>query len=397
MKNTIFKLFLLLTLVLSLTLSFASCDALLGGDDDGVSDGGTENGSNQNGGMNGDTPTDDAGAHTHVFSEWITTKPAACNTKGELARVCYDCNARESQEIPALDHVYVNGVCSACGHSTSTSGGTSTDKTDEIKDTGKMDSFDYSRIPAFSGAEYVTVNENTPFFTADELVTESYENYGALDPILRCTVATACLGKDIMPTEDRGNISHDPTGWVQATYSCVSGGYLYNRCHLIAWQLAAENNNKQNLITGTRFLNAAMIPFENMIASYIKETENHVMYRVTPVFVGDELLCRGVLIEAYSVEDEGDGISFNVFFYNAQPGVVLDYATGKSRAEGDTNVPDTTPEEHDYVLNTSSKKVHTPTCRYAESMKESNKEYYTGYLEDLIEEGYVAAGCCHPE
>ena len=192
-------------------------------------------------------------------------------------------------------------------------------------------------IPEFDGeTPYVIINENIPFFTEEEIVNESYEQYGELDGLGRCTVCIACVGVDIMPTEERGSIgSVKPSGWQTVKYDFVSGKYLYNRCHLIGYQLTGENANKQNLITGTRFLNIeGMLPFENMIADYVKETENHVMLRVTPIFEGENLLASGVLMEAWSVEDNGEGICFNVYAYNSQPGVIIDYATGNSHAEG---------------------------------------------------------------
>lgn len=191
-------------------------------------------------------------------------------------------------------------------------------------------------IPEFDGeTPYVIINDNIPFFTEDEIVSKSYESYGDLDGLGRCTVCIACVGIDIMPTDDRGSISSvTPTGWVNVEYDFISGKYLYNRCHLIGYQLTGENANRENLITGTRFMNTkGMLPFENMIADYVKETNNHVMLRVTPIFDGDNLVASGVLMEAWSVEDDGDGICFNVYIYNNQPGVIIDYATGESRAE----------------------------------------------------------------
>ena len=174
-----------------------------------------------------------------------------------------------------------------------------------------------------------------PDFSENEITSVSYEYYSELDALGRCGVCIASVGQDIMPTEKRGSIGQvKPTGWHTVKYDFVDGKYLYNRCHLIGFQLTGENANKRNLITGTRYLNVeGMLPFENMVADYVKETENHVMYRVTPIFVGDELLARGVHIEAESVEDGGDGIMFNVFCYNVQPGVVLDYATGEGTAD----------------------------------------------------------------
>lgn len=187
-------------------------------------------------------------------------------------------------------------------------------------------------VPAYAGSAYVIINDSQPQFTQEELRTNGYEYYAQLDTLGRCVYATACLGRELMPTGERGSISHvKPSGWVQAQYDCVDGGNLYNRCHLIGWQLSGEDANVGNLITGTRYMNVeGMLPFENMVADYIKETGNHVMYRVTPIFEGDELVARGVQLEALSVEDGGDGICFHVYVYNVQPGVVIDYATGES-------------------------------------------------------------------
>ena len=195
--------------------------------------------------------------------------------------------------------------------------------------------FDFSALPPYSGEPYISVCGGDPDFSEDEITSVSFEYYSELDALGRCGVCIASVGQDIMPTEKRGSIGQvKPTGWHTVKYDFVDGKYLYNRCHLIGFQLTGENANKRNLITGTRYLNVeGMLPFENMVADYVKETGNHVMYRVTPIFVGDELLARGVHIEAESVEDGGDGIMFNVFCYNVQPGVVLDYATGEGMAD----------------------------------------------------------------
>ena len=184
---------------------------------------------------------------------------------------------------------------------------------------------------------YTVVNDNIPTFTKDEITTESFEHYSDLDDLGRCGPASACIGIDLMPTEERGAIGQvKPSGWQTVKYDIVDGKYLFNRCHLIGYQLSGENANEKNLITGTRYLNVdGMLPFENQVADYVKETEYHVMYRVTPVFEGDNLVAAGVQMEAYSVEDAGDGVCFNIFAYNVQPGVVIDYATGESRLEED--------------------------------------------------------------
>ncbi len=188
------------------------------------------------------------------------------------------------------------------------------------------------QVPAYSGKPYVVLNGNTPSFQPQELETDAYEYYSDLDSLGRCGYTMACIGRETMPTEDRESISSvKPTGWVQNRYDFVDGESLYNRCHLIGFQLTGENANKQNLITGTRSLNVeGMLPFENMVADYIKETGNHVLYRVTPIFEGNELVARGVQMEGWSLEDGGEGICFHVYCYNNEPGVVIDYATGEN-------------------------------------------------------------------
>ena len=195
--------------------------------------------------------------------------------------------------------------------------------------------FSLREIPAYSGTPYTEVNGNKPYFTEADLTTQSFETYSELDSLGRCGVAYANVGQDLMPTEPRGEIGAvKPTGWHTAKYDSVDGKYLYNRCHLIGYQLTAENANKKNLITGTRYLNVdGMLPFENMVADYIHETGNHVLYRITPVFDGNNLVASGVEMEAESVEDQGESISFHVFCYNVQPGIGIDYATGDSWAE----------------------------------------------------------------
>ncbi len=185
-------------------------------------------------------------------------------------------------------------------------------------------------IPAFSGIAYVILQDNQPQFEPEDMTDESYEFYSPLDSLERCGYAMACLGPETMPKEDRESISNiKPSGWVQAFYDFVDGEALYNRCHLIGFQLSGENANERNLITGTRYMNTeGMLPFENMVADYIQETGNHVIYRVTPIYSSDELVARGVQMEAKSVED--DEICFHVYVYNNQPGVTIDYATGES-------------------------------------------------------------------
>lgn len=196
-------------------------------------------------------------------------------------------------------------------------------------------------IPAYDGKAYVAVNNNEPFFTDSDMTTTAFENYSDLDSLGRCGVAYANICKDIMPTEERGKIGMiKPSGWHTVKYDVIKDRYLYNRCHLIGYQLAGENANPKNLITGTRYLNVeGMLPFENLVADYVNNTGNHVLYRVTPMFSGSNLVANGVLIEAKSVEDNGGGILFNVYCYNVQPGVGINYENGDSWLDG------TTPQE----------------------------------------------------
>lgn len=191
---------------------------------------------------------------------------------------------------------------------------------------------DLEDIPAYSGQPYVVVNDNEPYFDRDDFTKKSFESYSPLDALGRCGVAYANIGEDLMPTEERGSIGMiKPSGWQTVKYDFIDGKYLYNRCHLIGYQLSGENANERNLITGTRYMNTqGMLPFENEVAEYVKDTGNHVLYRVTPIFEGNNLVADGVLMEAMSVEDRGLDIEFNVFVYNVQPNVKIDYKTGKS-------------------------------------------------------------------
>lgn len=193
--------------------------------------------------------------------------------------------------------------------------------------------FDLSIVPPYENSPYAIINNNEPFFTDDQLTTASFEMYSELDELGRCGVCFVNVGTDTMPTEERGQIGQvKPSGWQMAKYDIVDGKYLYNRCHLIGYQLTGENANVQNLITGTRYLNiVGMLPFENQIADYVQETGNHVLYRVTPIFEGDNLLASGVLMEAQSVEDNGEGVQFCVYCYNIQPGIEINYKNGESK------------------------------------------------------------------
>ncbi len=248
----------------------------------------------------------------------------------------------------------------------------------------------------WDGQPYTAVNGNVPGFSEKDLTTASFESYSELDSLGRCGTAFACLGQDLMPRGERGDISGiHPTGWHSVQYDFIDGKNLYNRCHLIGWQLSGEDANRKNLITGTRYMNVeGMLPFENMVADYIKETGCHVLYRVTPVFQGSNLVADGVLMEAMSVEDQGESISFCVFVPNVQPGVSIDYSDGSSRPADSQSSPEN--EEAIYIVNTNTRRFHLPSCSSVREMKESNRENFTGSREELIEEGYIPCGKCRP-
>lgn len=295
--------------------------------------------------------------------------------------------------------------------------------------------FSLTDIKPYNGQPYIVVNDNTPYFSDNDLTSQSYEYYSDLDSLGRCGVAHASIGIDIMPTEERGEIgSVKPSGWHTVKYNeYIDGNYLYNRCHLIGYQLSGENANEKNLITGTRYLNVqGMLPFENMVADYVKETNNHVLYRVTPIFEGDNLVASGVLMEAESVEDNGEDILFCVYVYNVQPNIIIDYATGQSSldpnlststpaptqeptpqptitptpeptqqpTEAPTDEPivsqEETPQGTDYILNTNTKKFHYPGCSSVKQMKDKNKREYNGTRDEVISMGYDPCKKCNP-
>lgn len=300
-------------------------------------------------------------------------------------------------------------------------------------------------IPAYSGEAAIEVNQNVPGFTKEDYTTEAFEQYSPLDELGRCHAAYACVGEEIMPTEERGAIGMvKPSGWHTVKYDFVDGKYLYNRCHLIAYMLSGENANTENLITGTRYLNTeGMLPYENQVADYVHNTGNHVLYRVTPLYEGDNLVASGVEIEASSVEDRGKSLSFHVYCYNVQPGITIDYATGDSTlaeddqtenvrgiaselevfaadaleetkaAAGDQSLENVVTaavqeetsaeqdggnakEERDYVLNKNTKKFHYPWCSSADDIKKKNRKDFTGTREEVISQGYVPCKRCNP-
>ena len=283
-------------------------------------------------------------------------------------------------------------------------------------------------VPAYTGQPAVEVDDDAPSFSEEEISyareNEGFESFSELDSLGRCGAVTVCVGPETMPKdgEERGSIGMiKPSGWQTSKYNFVDGKYLFNRCHLVGWQLSGENANERNLVTGTRSMNVeGMLPYEDEVASYVDQTGNHVLYRATPIFEGDELVCRGVEIEAYSLEDDGAGISFNVFCYNVEPGVSIDYATGEN-AEGDetaafdtstTDTSATTSATEDqatseetaaeaedigtYVLNTNTMRFHDPTCSSVEDIAPNNKEEYDGSRQALIDEGYESCGRCKP-
>lgn len=272
----------------------------------------------------------------------------------------------------------------------------------EITPTSEEISLD--SVPEYDGASSVAINNNVPFFEDSDMTTEAFEEYSPLDELGRCGVAYANICPEIMPTEPRGEIGAiRPSGWHTSNYhELIDGNYLYNRCHLIAFSLAGENANEENLITGTRYMNTeGMIPYEDEVREYVKDTGHHVLYRVTPIFTGDNLVADGVLMEAQSVEDSQ--ISFCVYCYNVQPNIEIDYQTGESYAAAkppyssksieDTDIP---ADEIDYILNTNTCKFHYPDCKSVSKISDHNRKEYSGKRDKLIDSGYSPCGNCHP-
>ena len=293
-----------------------------------------------------------------------------------------------------------------------------TKETENVSQYANNTNITLDSIPAYSGSAYAVVNNNVPYFTDDEMSTSAFEYYTDLDGLGRCGVAYANVCAEIMPTEERGSIgSVKPSGWHTVKYDIVSGKYLYNRCHLIGYQLSAENANTKNLITGTRYLNIeGMLPFENMVADYVKETNNHVLYRVTPMFEGNNLIASGVLMEAKSVEDNGAGILFNVYCYNVQPGISIDYATGDSSLDG-SGASQTQEQQADTNNNINAGSSDTPAVNTTDNsstngsvtvhITESGSKYHSAgcrYLKSDIEvtldeakaQGLSPCGVCNP-
>lgn len=252
-----------------------------------------------------------------------------------------------------------------------------------------------AQIPEYDGAPVIVLNGNLPLFDEDDLSASAFESYSNLDGLGRCTEAMACISKELMPKSDRESISEvRPTGWQSVRYDFIDGESLYNRCHLIAFQLTGENANERNLITGTRHMNAeGMLPYEEMVGNYVRSTGNRVLYRVTPMFEGNDLVAKGVRMEAWSVEDNGAGICFHVFCYNVQPGIEIDYASGDNwEVFFSCSHPDV-----DLVLNTSSLKYHLPSCDGARDMNRKNRKTITCCPEEAEAKGYSPCSSCNPD
>lgn len=313
---------------------------------------------------------------------------------------------------------------SAQADSGNTAGSDTAGKTKAAASKAKTSAVSTSKIPKYSGSPYIKVHNNVPFFKKSDLTKKVFEKYSKLDALGRCRTAYANVCKATMPTEKRGRIGMvKPSGWHTVKYNNVDGKYLYNRCHLIGYQLTAENANESNLMTGTRYLNVdGMLPFENMVADYVKETNNHVLYRVTPIYTDENLLADGVLMEAESVEDKGKGISYCVYVYNVQPGIKIDYETGDSSAKDASNEMSSgssskssgntyhSSRKHTstqsrtgqssakgtYIINENTNKFHKPDCRSVKMMKDKNKKAYTGKRSELINSGYEPCKNCNP-
>ena len=261
------------------------------------------------------------------------------------------------------------------------------------------------------------LNGNIPLFSDEDLARSSFEQFSELDSLGRCGAAFALIGPETLPEEERGSIGAiKPSGWQISKYDWIDGGYLYNRCHLIAYSLSGENDNELNLITGTRSMNTqGMLPYEEQVASYVKRTGNHVLYRVTPIFEGANLLASGVLMEAESIEDDGAGVLFYVWCYNEEPGITIDHATGQNWADGSISETDNSTEENlgsasktkgndaqkdadvrYYVLNTNTKRFHLPDCPSVADIKEKNRQDFEGTRDAAIEMGYKPCGACKP-
>ena len=259
---------------------------------------------------------------------------------------------------------------------------------------------DLEQVQPYSGSPYVEINGNKPDFDEKDLTSKPYQSYSELDALGRTRTVEAVLDKSMFPTEKRPSMQAiRPSGWHTERYDhLIEDKYLYNRCHLIAYQLGGANEDIRNLITGTRYLNVeGMLPFENEVADYLQYTDHHVIYRVTPIYQGDNLVASGVQMEAMSVEDKGKTLAFNVYCYNVQPGIIIDYSDGESHEESNRSLPqEQVPDQYAYILNTNTKVFHLPNCDSVKDMADHNKEYFDGTKEEAIEKGYTPCHRCNP-
>lgn len=316
--------------------------------------------------------------------------------------------------VIAVFALYITGCQSRSEDAANNSSGVSP-TSDASNNAGSLAAFSYAEVPPYSGELSVEINGNVPYFSDEELNLNPLEYYSDLDPLGRCGMAVALVGLETMPNEPRGSIGMiKPTGWQISEYDWIDGKYLFNRCHLIAYSLAAENDNPLNLITGTRAMNTqGMLPYEERVVTYIDQTGNHVLYRVTPVFEGDNMVASGVLMEAKSIEDGGSGICFCVWCYNIEPGVVIDYTTGDNWASdsveedyssgeaasqevGADNPPAQSEQAQTYILNTNTHRFHYPDCPSVSDIKEKNKKVVEASREEILEKGYEPCGACKP-
>lgn len=315
-------------------------------------------------------------------------------------------------QTTAVSSTSKTAINSQATPNTTTSSNASSASTSQALQSGKKltESARLSKVPEYTGKDFEIINNNIPLFSDEYLSSQSYEFYGDLDSLGRCTVGIANISKDIMPTEKRGSIGMiKPSGWHLDKYDFVDGKYLYNRCHLVGYQLSGENANEKNLITGTRYMNIGrMLDIENQVAEYCRTSNNHVLYRVTPIFVGNELVARGVLMEAKSCEDNGHSICLCVFCFNVQPNVTIDYATGNNKLNGTattTQKPAATTKASAttqgnsttvyVILNTNTKKYHEASCSSVSKIKAANKQEYRGTIDALIAQGYSPCKICH--
>ena len=296
-------------------------------------------------------------------------------------------------------------ILSGCRQQASYASNAGETYTSDVAESTGMTSEDFVLdIPPYSGNPFVLLNANVPMFTEEDFAQINGETgifYSETDELGRCGAAWARLGAEMLPEEPRDVIGNlKPTGWHTIKYNdLIADNYLYNRCHLVGYQLGGANVDLRNLMTGTRYLNVeGMLPFENRVAQYLKHTGNHVLYRVTPIFTGENLLADGVILEAESLEDDGDGICFCVYAYNVQPGIRIDYATGDSEPDSmtETGTAETAVQEITYILNKSSGKFHLPACESVSEMAEWNRQESHLSREELIEAGFTPCRMCNP-